>query len=371
MAKDYYETLGVKKGVTQDEIKKAYRKLALEYHPDRNKSSDAEQRFKEINEAYAVLSDPSKRKQYDTYGPEQFNQRFTQEDIFRGFDFESIFRNMGFDMNDMSGFGGSIFENLFGGGGRRGDYGNSIAYGLEVPIREAYSGSTKRINIKHTVRCGRCSGNGVEPGSKMKRCEKCSGEGQTRATRRTPFGIIQTVSTCDKCGGSGSFPEKVCSMCRGTGRSQKTDSIDIKIPKGVKDGMKLIVRGMGDYGSDGNGDIEIHIKIKNDTDFMLEGDDLRYKINVPFYTIILGDDAEIETFDGKEKIRIEPGTNPGTEIRLGGRGMPHFNRSGAGDIIIELDVDMPSKLTKEQEELIRRFKELDSGSHQKKGFWGV
>ena len=360
--------LGVSKSATQEEIKKAYRKLALEYHPDRNKNPEAEQKFKEINEAYAVLSDSGKRKQYDTYGPEQFNQRFTQEDIFRGFDIQDIFRNMGFDMG-ATGFGGSIFENLFGG--RRGDYGESISYDLEIDMQEVYAGATKRIDVKHMVRCTKCSGSGIEPGSRVRKCDKCGGGGQVRTTRRTPFGVIQTVSTCDKCGGGGEFAEKMCTSCHGSGRMQKNDSIDVKIPKGVKEGMNLIVRGMGDYGSDGSGNVEIRIKIRNNTNFKIEGDNLRYKLSIPFYTAILGGETKIKTPDGGSKdLLIAPGTAPNTETVIRGNGMPHFNRSGYGDLIIELEVEIPSRLNKEQEELIRKFKELDTGSREKrKGFW--
>ena len=371
MAKDFYEILGIKKDASADEIKSAYRKLAMQYHPDRNKSSGAEERFKEVNEAYAVLSDPEKRRQYDTYGPEGFSQRFSEEDIFRGFDFESIFRNMGFDVGGGSfGGAGSIFESMFGmGGGRQGEYGSSIRYNIDISIKEAYEGVSKSISIKHTVECGRCKGSGSEPGSKVRRCDTCNGTGQQRNTRRTPFGIMQTVTTCGSCGGSGKIPDKLCTNCRGSGREQRTDSVEVKIPKGVADGTRLILRGMGDYGSDGNGDVELLVHVRNNTNFERDGDNLHYRLKVPFYIAILGGSIEVETMEGKREVSIDPGTKPNATIVLKGMGMPHFNRSGKGDQIVDIEVEIPSRIGREQEDLIKRYRELDERGSGRKGFW--
>ncbi len=371
MTKDYYEVLGVGKTATASEIKGAYRKLAMQFHPDRNKSKDAEERFKVINEAYAVLSDPNKRRQYDTFGPDQFNQRFSEEDIFRGFDFESIFRSMGFDVG--GGFSGgpeNIFDSLFGmGGRRRGDYGSSISDAIEVTLNEAYTGTMKKITVKHTVACGRCKGAGGEPGTKTKKCDKCNGSGQIRSTRRTPFGIMQTVSACDKCNGSGGVLEKPCSTCKGSGIVYRNDSLDITIPKGIMDGTRLIARGMGDYGRDGIGDMELHVRVRNNTDFTRNGNDLHYELHIPFYTAIEGDMVQIETMDGEKAVEIEPGTQPNSKVVLRGAGMPRFRASGSGDLIVEIIVDIPKQLTKEQRELIGRFEETDRSAAKKRGFW--
>lgn len=377
MAKDFYEVLGVKKGATLDEIKQAYRKLALQYHPDRNKGKDAEEKFKEINEAYAVLSDPGKRKQYDAYGPDQFNQRFSEEDIFRGFDFQNIFRNMGFDVNEQgfSGFGNidDIFDNLFNRGSQysQGSRGNDILARVKISMLEAVNGATKTISLRHIAQCDRCAGSGAEPGSKVIACPTCNGRGQVANARRTPFGVMQTITTCPACGGAGKVPEKKCKKCSGTGRIQKEDHVEVEIPKGVDTGTRLRLRGLGDYGSSRRGDLYIDVEIEQDQRFKRKGDDLVTTVHIPFYTAILGGSVEAPTIDGSESIRITPGTQSGDTTVIRGKGVPRFNRSGVGDEIIRIQVDMPKKLTAEQEELIKKYAELDGTdtSGRKKHFW--
>ncbi len=369
MAKDYYEVLGVGKNASETEIKKAYRKLAMQYHPDRNKETGADKLFKEINEAYAVLSDSNKRKQYDTYGPDQFNQRYSEEDIFSGVNFEDIFHNMGFDVGGAGGFGGSIFENLFGMGQGQEDIGSSIRESVTVTLKEAYEGVTKVINIRHIAECKKCGGSGIEPGNGYKKCNSCNGNGQVKSMRRTPFGIIQTVSSCDRCGGSGRIPEKLCSVCKGTGGMLKTDPIDIQIPKGVRNEMRLLVRGMGDHGREGSGDMELLINVKNDPNLVRDGDDLHYGLHIPFYFAIRGGEVEVVTIKGRKNVTIEEGTQPNSRLIMKGEGMPHFNSNRYGDEIIEVYVDIPKHLTKEQKELVDRFGELDKNVKQKKGFW--
>ena len=376
MAKDFYDVLGVKKGASLDEIKQAYRKLALQYHPDRNKSKEAEEKFKEINEAYAVLSNPEKRKQYDAYGPDQFNQRFSEEDIFRGFDFQNIFRNMGFDVGDQgfSGFGNidDIFDNLFNRGSQygQGTRGNDILARVRLSMLEAVNGATKTLTIKHIAQCDRCAGTGAEPGSKVITCPTCNGRGQVANARRTPFGVMQTITTCPTCGGSGKVPEKKCRKCGGTGRIQKDDSVEVEIPKGVDTGTRLRLRGLGDYGTSRRGDLYIDVEVEPDPRFKRKGDDLVTTIHVPFYTAILGGTIEAPTIDGSESVKISPGTQSGDTAVIKGKGVPRFNRAGVGDEIIRIQVDLPKKMTPEQEELIRKYAETEGdSSSKKKRFW--
>ena len=376
MAKDFYDVLGVKKGASLDEIKQAYRKLALQYHPDRNKSKEAEEKFKEINEAYAVLSNPEKRKQYDAYGPDQFNQRFSEEDIFRGFDFQNIFRNMGFDVGDQgfSGFGNidDIFDNLFNRGSQygQGTRGNDILARVRLSMLEAVNGATKTLTIKHIAQCDRCAGTGAEPGSKVITCPTCNGRGQVANARRTPFGVMQTITTCPTCGGSGKVPEKKCRKCGGTGRIQKDDSVEVEIPKGVDTGTRLRLRGLGDYGTSRRGDLYIDVEVEPDPRFKRKVDDLVTTIHVPFYTAILGGTIEAPTIDGSESVKISPGTQSGDTAVIKGKGVPRFNRAGVGDEIIRIQVDLPKKMTQEQEELIRKYAETEGdSSSKKKRFW--
>ncbi len=379
MAKDFYDILGVKKEATTDEIKQAYRKLAMQYHPDRNKTKDAEEKFKEINEAYAVLSDPEKRKQYDTYGPVQFNQRYSEEDIFRGFDFENIFRNMGFDFGSsgQSGFGSidDIFDNLFNRnsqyGQGSGSRGNDILAKVKISLADAAKGAKKTISLKHIAQCDRCAGTGTEPGSKVLQCPTCNGRGQVSAMRRTPFGVMQTITTCPNCGGVGKVPEKKCKKCSGTGRIQKNDTVEVEIPQGVDSGTRLRLRGLGDYGSSRRGDLYIDIEVEQDPRFKRRGDDLITNIKVPFYIAILGGHVTVPTMDKEENIRISPGTQSGDTVLIKGKGVPRFGRSGVGDEIIIIQVEIPKKLTAEQEELIKKYSELDGTdvSGKKKHFW--
>jgi molecular chaperone DnaJ len=382
MERDYYETLGVKKDASADEIKNAYRQLALKYHPDRNsdKSSEEkkqlEEKFKEINEAYAVLSDPDKRRQYDTYGSDTFHQRFSQEDIFRGTDINEILRQMGMDF----GFDNDIFS-MFGFGGMGGsrrqarmeDIGNDILTRVNVTLQEAAAGTEKKIALEHVKACDRCKGAGSEPGSKTVTCDQCKGRGQVATTRRTPFGIIQTVSTCGKCGGAGKYFEKACKMCGGRGRVTGQDKIDIKIPKGVQSGMRLRVREMGDFGRDHTGDLYVDVNVQKDKNFRREGDDLYAELHVPFYIAAIGGSVNAPTLNGEESIKIEAGTQNGDVVSIKGRGMPHMNGSGSGNEVLTVVIDVPKHPSSAERELFEKFRDLDSGKkgEGKRRFFGV
>lgn len=259
MAKDYYKTLGVDKNASEDDIKRAYRNLALKLHPDRNKSKDAEEKFKEINEAYAVLGDPQKRQQYDAYGPEGFGRAFTQEDIFRGFDINEIFRQFEMgnfqDLFSAAGFGG--FQST-----RHMDIGSDILDRITITQKEADQGAEKRIVVRHTKLCDSCKGNGAERGSRVISCSECQGQGSIRKAVKIPFGMMETITTCQRCGGIGKSPEKVCRTCRGRGRVQVEDKVMMRIPRGITSGSRLRLAGLGDYGVDRTGDLYVDISIK-------------------------------------------------------------------------------------------------------------
>ncbi len=364
MPKDFYEVLGVSKNASADEIKGAYRALALKYHPDVNKSKAAESDFKLINEAYAVLSDPEKRQQYDTYGPEAFSRRYTEQDIFRNFDFDKVFRDMGINIG-FGGMGGSendIFSNLFGfhGAAQNNDMGNDILAEVSITLKEAYTGTSKKVRVRHVAKCDRCNGSGAEPGSRIVSCPKCNGTGQLKSTRRTVFGVMQSISVCPKCGGTGKSFEKGCRACGASGKKVCEETIDIEIPKGIETGMRLRVKGMGDFGRERTGDLYIDVNVQRDRSFARSGSDLHSEQSIPFYIAILGGRAKVQTMDGDKEISVHGGTQNGEKIVLNGYGMPHFKSSGNGDQVITIKVDIPKSITREQAELIKRFEESDS-----------
>ncbi|MCW6159552.1 MAG: molecular chaperone DnaJ [Candidatus Micrarchaeales archaeon] len=367
MAEDYYGVLGVKKNASQDEIKRAYRELALKFHPDRNKDPGAENKFKEINEAYAVLSDPEKRQTYDAYGSEGFHQRYSEEDIFRGFNIDEVLRQMGFDFN----FGGDMFSSMFGfgQGTRNADMGSDLLTRVNVTLEEAAHGTEKTVLAHHIKICDRCNGSGAEKGSKIAKCEKCAGSGQVRVTRRTPFGIVQTISTCPSCNGEGKIAEKACSKCHGRGKVEGQDKIELKIPKGIDNGTRLRVRGMGDFGAGRAGDLYVDVSVSESKLFKRRGDDLYIDLHVPFYTAALGGSISVKTLDGEERVRIEPGTQTGDTIAIKGKGMPRMGTNSTGNEIVRIVVDTPKYMTKEQKELVEKFKDTEAG--EKRGRKGV
>ena len=364
MPKDFYEVLGLKKSASEDEIKKAYRTLALKYHPDRNKEPGAEEHFKEINEAYAVLSDHEKRRMYDTYGTEQFNMRYSEEDIMRNFNIDEVLRSMGIDFGFGS-MGGDPFGMFGNFGGQRGDFGSDLLANVEITLREAATGTERKITLNHVKRCERCGGSGAEKGSGRIKCDKCNGAGQVRTTHRTPFGIMQSVATCNRCGGSGSVIEKKCKSCQGIGKLRSEDRIDVKIPRGVSNGTRLRLKGMGDFGVDRTGDLYIDVEVEEDERFRRDGDDIRYTLHVPFYQAILGAEVTVPTLTGEEELKIPKGTKNMEILVMRGKGMPHFGSSGQGDQIVTVFVDIPSRINQEQEELIRKFAYADGGAHGK------
>jgi len=357
--RDYYEVLGVKREASPDEIKDAYRKLAMQFHPDRNKDPGAEERFKEISEAYAVLSDAQKRQQYDTLGHSGFDQRYSSEDIFRGADFDSIFRDMGF---------GDIFRTFFGGGGfsERSNRGRDLAFDIEITLEEAARGTEKEVEIPRTEKCDVCGGSGAKPGTQAKICPRCGGSGQVQNMQRSPFGTFVQVAACPQCRGKGRLIETPCPNCHGTGLVRKRRKITVRIPAGIDQGYQLRLRGEGEMVADGEaGDLYVVVHIKPNQQFLREGDDLWYVAMVTFPQAALGADVSIPTLEGPTTVKIHPGTQAGEILTLRGKGMPRFRAYGKGDLHVRIGVSVPEKLTGQQRALIEQLAKEFSSDVQK------
>ncbi len=352
--KDYYEVLGVSKTASKEEIKDAYRKLALQYHPDRNKAPDAEERFKQISEAYAVLSDDDKRAQYDQLGHVGFDQRYTAEDIFRGADFDSIFRDLGFgfDLGDM-------FNVFFGDRGfrQRAARGRDIAYSLEITLEEAAKGAEKDLWIERTEKCDVCGGSGAAPNTSPRQCPRCNGGGRVQSTTRNAFGMFVRVVTCPTCKGKGKIIDTPCPKCRGSGLAGKERKITVKIPPGIDEEYQLRLPNEGELspGSEFPGDLYVQIHVAPHPYFKRDEDDLFYNLTVSFAQAALGNEVTIPTLEGNTKLKIQPGTQPGEVIRLKGKGMPRFRGHGRGDLQVIVNISVPKKLTSNQKALLEQL----------------
>ncbi len=364
--RDYYEVLGVQKGSTKDQIKDAYRKLAMQFHPDRNKEAGAEERFKEISEAYAVLSDDQKRQTYDNLGHQGFDQRYTSEDIFRGADFDSVFRDMGF---------GDIFRTFFGGGGFQGfeerTRGQDLAYNLEITLEEASRGTEKEIEIPRTERCEVCGGSGANPGTSAKVCPRCGGAGKIQNLRKAGFATYVQVSACPTCKGKGKIIDSPCNNCHGAGLVRMRRKITVKVPMGIDEGYQLRLRGEGDMvSSDGEpGDLYVVVHVKQNPQFIREGDDLFYVAIITYPQAALGADISIPTLEGPTNIKVHPGTQVGETITLRGKGMPRFRGYGRGDLLVRIGISVPEKLTAPQKALLEQLAKefgLDMASKNRK-----
>lgn len=360
--RDYYEILGVQKGAGVDEIKAAYRKLAMQFHPDRNKDAGAEEKFKEISEAYAALSDPKKRQVYDQYGHSGFDQRYSQEDVFRGADFEDVFRSMGFDFGGMGGGSasfGDIFS-MFGGGGRQPGYGSDLSAEVVISLQEAAAGAKRTLEVPHTVKCEKCRGSGAAPGTDLLTCPKCYGQGQVQHIRSLgAFGRFATVTTCPGCKGRGQVPDKECPTCKGSCIVRKTDRVEADIPPGIEDGMRIRLQDMGEAGPAGAGDLYVRVRIKSDARFSRDGDDLYIEQPISFSQAALGDKVQVPTLNGNATVTVPAGTPSHTLLRLRGEGMPQLRtrgRGGAkGDLLVRVIVSVPKNLSDKQKELLREF----------------
>ncbi len=368
--RDYYEILGVAKTASADEIKQVYRKLALQYHPDRNKEPGAEDKFKEISEAYAVLSDQQKRSKYDQFGHEGFDRMYTQEDIFRNANFEDIFREFGFGFGDSGGgfsFGSDIFDSFFGGmdGGRsRSD----LRADIQISLEQAAGGTEQVLVIPRDKACGECGGSGAAKGSRRVTCSKCGGRGQVRSARKMGFAQLMTVVACDKCKGQGSFPEKPCQRCKGNRSLHSEEKITVKIPAGIEDGAYLRLNGQGNFGDGEAGDLYVVVHIAPHEFFKREGDDLYCEIPISFAKAALGGEVEVPTIGGKATLTVPAGTQTHTLFRLRGQGIARARGRGTGDLIVRAIVKTPANVSPELKEALKKTENI--AEKERKGFFG-
>jgi len=358
MKKDYYDILGIKKESTLQQVKKAYRSLALKHHPDRvpeDQKKASEEKFKEISEAYGVLSDPQKRSLYDQYGHAGIDQQFTKDDIFRGADFSSIFGEAG--LGDIFGqiFGGSNFDIFGSGQGARGPQrGRDIQYEVDVTLDEAFKGISKKIKYPRNEHCKTCDGSGAKPGSKMKTCNTCGGQGQVMMTS----GFFRMAQTCSDCGGEGKTITEYCPNCHGKGAQRATRNIDVDIPAGVDNSSRLRIRGEGEIGQGGPGDLYLYIHVLDHEKFQREGSDLYIQLPVSFIRSALGGEISVPTLNGNVSMKIPIGTQSGKVFRLKGKGMPDVRKGPAGDQYVKVMLNVPEKISAEQKKLLEEFAKL-------------
>lgn len=365
MAKrDYYEVLGVSKSATDDEIKKAYRKIAIKYHPDRNPGNkEAEEKFKEAAEAYDVLHDPQKRQQYDQFGFDAPGGGFGGFGG-GGFSTDDIFSMFGDIFGGHAGFGG--FGGGFGGGHHAPQYrGADLRINVTLSLQEIATGTTKKFKVKKDVACPDCHGSGAETGSSAETCTKCGGSGVVMKTVRTMLGIMQTQTECPECHGEGKVIKNKCHNCGGTGVIKGEDIVEVKIPAGVAEGMVVNIPGKGNAGPHNgvNGDIQVCIFEEANDTFVRDGNDVIYNLLLDIPTAILGGTVEIPTIDGsKVKIKIEPGTQPGKTLRLRGKGLPAVQGygQGTGDLVVNISVFVPKTLTKEEHKAIESLRDSEN-----------
>ena len=381
-SKDYYSILGVSKDATADDLKRAYRKLAKKYHPDAQHTEEdkknAEAKFKEINEAYSVLSDDTKRAQYDRFGSnfEQaggFGANYGGYDGFSGFGGFNGFGGMDIDLEDILGsvFGGGFSSSKKTQGPSRGA---DIKTTLSLKFEEAAFGVKKEIIVTRNEKCDSCNGSGAKPGSRIVTCDKCGGRGKIQMTQNTIMGAFSTVKTCDKCGGSGKVIETPCEKCSGKGIVRKSRKIEINVPAGIDDGQAISLRGEGDAGKKGgpNGDLYVVMKVSPHRYFKRNGFDISANVRVPFAKMALGGDIKIPTLEGEMEFSIPEGTSSGTKFRVKDQGIPVLNGRGRGVLEFTVDVDVPKKLNDEQRELLTKFASTfgDEVNTKKKGFFG-
>jgi len=362
--RDYYEVLGVSKSASSDEIKSQYRKLALKFHPDRNKSSDAQEHFKEISEAYAVLSDTSKRQLYDQHGHAGVDGRYSTEDIFRGAggNFNDVFNDLfGGQGRRSSGGFESIFENLFGGGGF-GNFGrqrgSDMLYETSVSLEDVLHGKQIELDLQKHVDCPDCNGTGCQPGTSKSKCGDCNGQGQVRVGRKMGFSTFVTVKPCGKCRGEGQIIEKPCKKCTG-GKVKGTKHISFQLPAGIDNG-DYVMHGEGESIPNGqNGDLVVRVRVEPHSKFRRDEIDIYCDANISMIDATLGTEIQVPTLESTEKMKIESGTQPNSILKLKGKGLPRQNSGQRGDQYIRVVVQIPKKISKEQKNILHEFEESD------------
>ncbi len=379
-SKDYYEILGVSKDASDDELKRAYRKLAKKYHPDANtgdNKAQAEAKFKEVNEAYSVLSDSTKRAQYDRFGSnfEQAGFGGASGAYGGGFDF-SGFSGMGVDI-DLDDILGSVFGGGFGSSARKNGpaKGADLRYNMSISFEEAAFGTTKDINITRHENCDICHGTGAKPGTLKVTCDKCGGKGKIQVTQNTIMGAFATVKTCDKCGGEGKITPNPCEKCGGKGQVRKTKKITVNIPAGIDNGQAVSLRGEGDVGKKGgpSGDIFVVVNVAPHKIFRRNGFDIYANIKVPYTKMVLGGTVKVPTLENDEELNIPAGTQAGSKFKIRDKGIPNIHGRGRGYIEYSVDVDIPKKVTDEQRRILTEYANItgEEVSPKKKGFFGL
>ncbi len=371
--RDYYDVLGIQKGATEDEIKKAYRKMARENHPDLHpeKADECEEKMKEINEAYAVLSDPEKRRKYDQFGHGGLEGGMGGMDGFGGFT-----GSYGGDMSDIF---ESVFGGIFGGGGgafrssgssanapRRG---RDITSSINISFMDACRGTVQDLTIAHQETCTSCNGSGAEPGSKPETCPKCQGRGTIRVTQQTFLGTMSSTNPCPDCGGKGTIIKNPCSKCKGMGRVRVQKRVSLNIPAGIDNGQTLRVSGEGDCGTNGGpaGNLNVEVNVRPHPIFHRTGFDVNCDVMITFAQAVLGDTIEVPTIDGNVKLNVPEGTQSGTKQRLKGKGIRRLQREGRGDQYVTFKVEVPKNLTKKQKDLLKEFENsLEEKNYPKK-----
>jgi molecular chaperone DnaJ len=366
--RDYYEVLGISKGASEDEIKKAYKKMARKYHPDLNPDNkEAEETFKEVNEAYEILSDPGKKARYDQYGHAGVDPNFGAGAGFDG----------GFDFGDLGDIFGSFFGGGFGGGRRTNpnapQRGESIRLSLTISFEEAAFGCSKEVTVERMEQCGTCSGSGCAAGTTPEVCPECHGSGQVQVRRQTPMGVFATSAPCGRCGGKGRIIHQPCPDCKGTGAVRKRKTIKASIPAGIDNGQTISIRGQGHTGKNGGpaGDLLITITVRPHELFRREGTSVLCEAPITFAQAVLGAELEIPTIDGKVKYELPEGTQTGTTFRLKGKGIPSINGRGRGDQYVTVYIETPRNLNREQKDALKKFAETmgDNNYEERRKFF--
>ncbi len=372
--RDFYEVLGVNKGASDDEIKKAYRKMAKQYHPDLHPGDkEAEAKFKEVGEAYEVLSDPQKKSRYDQFGHAGVDPNFGAGGPGAG-----GWGGVDVDFGDIGDIFSSFFGGGFGGGGRRQNpnaprQGSDVGAGVFVSFEEAAKGCKKKVSVQRITTCGDCGGSGAKKGTSPTICPDCGGTGQVARAQRTPFGVMQTNTPCPRCQGRGRTIDNPCPSCGGQGRVRQSEQVGINIPAGINDGQVITIPGKGNAGQNGGpaGDLQVQVSVRPHPLFERDGFNIWYELPITYAQAALGAELEIPTLDGKIPFTVKEGTQPGDILRVKGKGIPFLRGRGTGDLLLKVVVEVPKNLNKEQQKILRQFEEStgDKQYQKRKSFF--